>query len=59
MLSVLAKTNIVPEHQFGFRQKHGTIEQCHRIVKTIRDGLESKEYCSLVFMDIKQAFDRV
>lgn len=59
MLSVLAKTNIVPEHQFGFRHKHGTIEQCHRIVNTIRDGLESKEYCSAVFLDIKQAFDRV
>lgn len=50
---------ILPEHQFGFRQKHGTTEQVHRLVDTISNCLENKQYCSAVFLDISQAFDRV
>lgn len=50
---------ILPEHQFGFRQKHGTIEQVHRISNTISQTIENKQFCSAVFLDISQAFDRV
>ncbi|GBP03640.1 Probable RNA-directed DNA polymerase from transposon BS [Eumeta japonica] len=50
---------ILPEHQFGFRQKHATIEQIHRLTDTISHALETKKYCSAVFLDISQAFDRV
>lgn len=56
---VLESKNIIPEHQFGFRHKHGTPEQIHRIVNNITDALEKKRYCSAVFLDIQQAFDRV
>lgn len=56
---VLEKLNIIPEHQFGFRHGHGTVEQCHRVVHTIRQCLENKQYCSSVFLDVKQAFDKV
>lgn len=56
---VLENRNIIPEHQFGFRNKHGTPEQIHRIVNIITDALEKKRYCSAVFLDIQQAFDRV
>lgn len=59
LLPVLEKNNIIPDHQFGFRQKHGTPEQCHRIINEITDALENKRYCSAVFLDIQQAFDRV
>lgn len=59
LLPVLESKNIIPEHQFGFRHKHGTPEQCHRIVSHIRDALENKMYCSGVFLDIQQAFDKV
>lgn len=51
--------DIIPEHQFGFRENHGTIEQVHRIVDVISRSLEEKKYCSAVFLDISQAFDRV
>lgn len=49
----------VPDHQFGFRNNHSTIQQCHRIVNKIKTCLETGEYCTSVFLDVKQAFDRV
>ena len=50
---------IIPMHQFGFRKKHSTTEQVHRIVTLIRKTFEDKQYCSALFIDISQAFDRV
>ncbi|KAJ8710369.1 hypothetical protein PYW07_009735 [Mythimna separata] len=50
---------VIPEHQFGFREGHGTIEQVHRITDTISRTLENKQYCAAVFLDIGQAFDKV
>jgi hypothetical protein len=51
--------NLLPDHQFGFRNGHSTIEQLHRVVHIITDCLETKKYCSAVFLDIQQAFDKV
>lgn len=51
--------NLVPDHQFGFRSHHSTVEQVHRITKVIRNSLEERKYCSAVFLDVSQAFDRV
>lgn len=59
LLPLLENLKIVPDHQFGFRNSHGTPEQCHRVVNVIRNCLERKEYCSSVFLDVKQAFDKV
>lgn len=56
---MLVVEKIVPDHQFGFRAKHATVEQVHRVVRKVRQTLEKKEYCSAVFLDIQQAFDRV
>ena len=50
---------VVPDHQFGFRQKHSTIQQVHRITNLIRSAFETKQYCSALFIDISQAFDKV
>lgn len=55
----LIENQIIPEHQFGFRAKHSTIEQVHRIVTLIRSAFENKQYCSALFIDISQAFDKV
>ena len=59
LLPIIEKQNIIPEYQFGFRHKHGTPEQCHRIVDVITNTFERKQYCSAVFLDVQQAFDRV
>ncbi|GBP07916.1 RNA-directed DNA polymerase from mobile element jockey [Eumeta japonica] len=52
-------SDVIPQHQFGFQEKHGTIEQIHRITDIISRTLEFKQFCSAVFLDISQAFDRV
>jgi hypothetical protein len=49
----------IPHHQFGFREQHSTVQQTHRVVYTINQALDHKEYCTSVFLDIKQAFDKV
>jgi hypothetical protein len=49
----------MPEHQFGFRKAHSTIQQCHRLADSINRALEDQEYCLAVFLDVTQAFDKV
>jgi hypothetical protein len=57
--STLQDKQIIPDHLFGFRQKHATTEQVHHIVNIIHDGQESDQYCTAAFLDISQAFDKV
>jgi hypothetical protein len=53
------KNQLIPNHQFVFRQRYSTIEQTHRIVQRINEALEHKHYCSAAFLDITQAFNKV
>jgi hypothetical protein len=59
LLPVVENNRLIPNHQFGFKQRHSTIEQTHRIVQRINEALENKQYCSAAFLDISQAFDKV
>ena len=59
IIPFLNDRNIVPVHQFGFREKHGTIEQVNRLTGEIRKCFELKNYCSAIFLDVAQAFDKV
>ncbi|VVC34165.1 Endonuclease/exonuclease/phosphatase,Reverse transcriptase domain [Cinara cedri] len=59
MSSHINSNNTLPSSQFGFRAKHCTIHQVHRVVDAISTSLERKQYCSCVFLDISQAFDRI
>jgi len=52
-------STLLPSHQFGFRERHSTIHQVHRLVNEIATSLEEKKYCNAVFLDIFQAFDRI
>ena len=56
---IIERQNLIPNHQFGFRQKHSTIDQVHRITNTIEQALEEKLVCSSIFLDVAQAFDKV
>ena len=49
----------IPQHQFGFRRAHSTIQQRHRFADTINKALENHQYCSAVFLDVSQTFDKV
>lgn len=59
LMPIIEERGIIPNHQFGFRHFHSTIEQTHRIVNIINQCYEEKKYCSAVFLDISQAFDKV
>jgi len=59
IIPYLGAHNVIRAHQFGFRQNHGTIEQVNRIKSEIRTALEHRKYCSAMFLDVSQAFDRV
>ena len=50
---------IIPLHQFSFKPLHSTCHQLRRISEIIVKGFEKKEYTSMVFLDVAQAFDRV
>lgn len=56
---ILEDRNLIPDYQFGFREKHSTIDQVHRITNIIEKTLEEKKVCSTVFLDVAQAFDKV
>lgn len=59
MKPVIDDNNLIPNHQFGFRAEHSTIEQIHRICDTIERSFENNEVCTTVFIDVSQAFDKV
>ena len=59
LIPILEEQKLIPSHQFGFRSKHGTIEQVHRVVKEAAIALEEKKFCTAAFLDISQAFDKV
>jgi hypothetical protein len=56
---IIEQKNLIPNHQFGFRNKHSTVEQVHRIVERIEQALEERKICTAVFLDVAQAFDKV
>jgi hypothetical protein len=49
ILSVVENNRLITNHQFGFRQRHYTIQHTHRIVQRINEALENKQYCSAAF----------
>ena len=56
---IIEERRLIPEHQFGFRKGHGTIEQVHRVVNCINKALDEDKFCTAIFLDISQAFDKV
>jgi len=56
---IINDLNIKPRTQFGFKNKHSTLHQEHRITDIISSSLETKNHCEAVFLDIAQTFDRV
>ena len=59
LIPIIEEKGCIPNHQFGFRSKHSTIDQVHRITNVIEEALEMKQVCSTVFLDVAQAFDKV
>lgn len=56
---ILKQHNLIPNHQFGFRKKHSTIEQVHRVINKISTDIDCKRFCVAVYLDVAKAFDSV
>jgi hypothetical protein len=59
LLLLVELANLIPNHQFGFRPRHSTIEQTHCLIRILNDALDKSQYCSAAFLDISQAFNKV
>ncbi|KAL4149098.1 hypothetical protein QTP88_003114 [Uroleucon formosanum] len=59
LFKISKEQNALPDFQFGFRPKYATFHQLHRVVDLIASSLETKKYCSAVFLDVAQALDSV
>ena len=56
---IIKQKNLIPDHQFGFRSQHSTIEQVNRVYQVARTAMEQRKYCTAAFIDVSQAFDKV
>jgi hypothetical protein len=52
LLPIVEINRLIPNHQFGFRQSHSTIQQTHQVARKTNEALENKQYCSAAFLDI-------
>jgi hypothetical protein len=44
LLKAVENNGMVPNHQFGFKERHSTTEQTHQIVQRINEAPENKQY---------------
>jgi hypothetical protein len=56
---IIERKHVVPTHQFAFREEHSTIEQVHELAYIVENTIEGKKICATIFLDLKQAFDKV
>ena len=56
---IIEEKHFLPNHQFGFRNHHSTIDHVHQITDIIEKSLEEKKVCSAIFLDVAQAFDKI
>lgn len=58
-MKFILKFKLLSSNQFGFRPKSNTESAAIEIVSALRKTLDKKKIASIVFMDIKKAFDLV
>lgn len=56
---IINERNLIPAHQFGFRRKHSTIQQVHRVINKISSEIDKKSICVATYLDVAKAFDSV
>ena len=59
MMNYIRKYNLINAKQFGFRQKHKTVDAIASVIKEIRTCLDGKTPSCCVFFDLKKAFDTI
>lgn len=51
---IIEKKALIPNHQYGFRNKQATIDQVHRITNTIENALEENKICSAAYSTLQK-----
>ncbi|GBM98353.1 RNA-directed DNA polymerase from mobile element jockey [Araneus ventricosus] len=51
--------NIIPDEQFGFRDKRSCTHQLLRITNKFVEDFSAKHYTGVVFLNVRKAFDRM
>ena len=59
VLAFLNKFKILYKYQFGFREKHSTIQAVIEITDNILEELEKKNMVAGIYLDLSKAFDTV
>jgi hypothetical protein len=59
ILKYVLRFDLLSKYQFGFRPKSSTEAAATELVSAIRKTIDNKKFASVVFMDIKKAFDLV
>ena len=57
MMSYIRKFKLINAKQFGFRQKHKTVDAIASVIEEIRSCLDGKTPSRCVFFDLKKAFE--
>lgn len=57
--NVLLDWNVLPPFQFGFREGHSTVDQMVKFSEFLNLNFENHNQTAALFLDFKQAFDRV
>ncbi|GBP00929.1 Probable RNA-directed DNA polymerase from transposon X-element [Eumeta japonica] len=50
ILPLVEQHKIIPDHQFGFRRKHATVDQIHRLINEIDKSLNPKSTARVYFL---------
>ena len=59
LVSFLERNNSIITTQFGFRHKHSTIQSILDLTTECYQNIDDKRFSTLIFLDIKKAFDSV
>lgn len=51
--------NLLAKEQFGFRRGISTEDAAISLCKTVAEGIDKKEKCLAIFLDLAKAFDTV
>lgn len=56
---IIKQKLLITVHQFRFKQENATVERIQREAMKIRQDIEGRKYCAAVFVDIRQAFNKI